>query len=410
MRTAILILLGALLVACVPVTDANLAGDAVLDNDTVLADYPAQSLPDTPEISPEEMNETGEEPQAEGEETETQSYFTITAVEGDLIELNPEAIDPDNDVVNYKFSEPFSEDGIWQTRIGDEGRHHVAVTATDGKSTTSETILVVVRRANRPPIVECQPITVKEGQIVDLHDHCTISDEDDEEVVVTYGGWMRGWKYQTTHEDAGTHTVVITASDREKNTVLHTVKQNVTITVLDVNRAPVFSDDFPTTITATEQDIITIPTNLISDPDNDRVTVRFSDPVDDKGVWKTRLGDAGTYEVDVVASDGDTTEKRTVTIRLALKNTPPVLKQIPAITVDEGETIELPISASDREGDALTISVSGWMENPTYTTTYDDAGEYTTRVTVSDGTHTVSEVVHITVRDRNRPPVFVTPA
>lgn len=389
-----------LAVACAPV-EQQVTGE-------VIADIPEE--PQLP-VEPVEPTENATEEPAEAAAPETEDiYFTVTAVEGDLVRLGPEAIDPDGDRVRYTFGEPFDDKGTWQTGIGDEGQYRVAVSATDGKDTTTETVLVVIQRANRPPVIDCQPVTVQEGEQVDLHDVCSITDTDDEEIVVTYGGWMGSWRYTTDYDDAGTHTVTITASDKRKGEILHTVTEDVRVTVQDVNRAPVFNDSFPTTISGTEGDVITLPRDLLTDPDGDRVTVTYSEPFDDKGIWKTRLGDAGEYSIDVVASDGKLTEKRTVTVRISLRNTAPTLKTIGDITVSEGETIRLPISATDREGDPLTTTVTGFMTGPTYTTTYDDAGEYTVKVIVTDGVFTTSEIVHITVLDRNRPPVFVTPA
>ncbi|HIH23542.1 TPA: hypothetical protein HA251_00755 [Candidatus Woesearchaeota archaeon] len=91
-------------------------------------------------------------------------------------------------------------------------------------------------------------------------------------------------------------------------------------------------------------------------------------------------------------------------------NTAPVLKTISDVTVKEGETIKLPISAIDREGDKLITTISGWMTGDTYKTTYDDAGSYTVKVTVTDGVFNTTQVVKVTVIDQNRPPVFVVPA
>jgi hypothetical protein len=96
----------------------------------------------------------------------------------------------------------------------------------------------------------------------------------------------------------------------------------------------------------------------------------------------------------------------TVEVVIALQDTPPVLRPIPDITVGEGERIELPVSATDREGDLLTVRVSGWMANETYVTTYSDAGSHQVTVRVSDGAHTVADDVLVTVRDVNRPPTF----
>ncbi len=288
--------------------------------------------------------------------------YTITKTEGDLVILAPEAVDPDGDTVSYSFTKPFDSQGRWQTNYGDAGNYTVIVTATDSKgASTSTPVLVVVQRANRPPSVRCpERIVVKETDTVSID--CAVSDPDNDTVTLTYTGWMTGQNYTTTYDDAGTHLVTVTASDGHG----HTVVSNVNVTVQDVNRPPVFPLDFPTKIVA--------------------------------------------QEGDVVASDGSTSVTKRVTVIINMVNTAPVLKRIPDITVNEGDTITLPLDATDREGDKLTYTVSGWMNSSTYTTNYNDAGSYTVKVTVSDGQLSDSQIVHITVLDVNRAPVFKVPA
>jgi len=381
--------LALLLVACVPVQPIDSPTGQVVEP-IPLPPEPTVSVPEP--VLPAEL-------------------FTVTYTEGDLVKLEPVAIDPDGTEISYSFTTPIGTDGTWQTQIGDEGEYRVAVGASDGLSQTVETVLVQILRANRPPVIDCDAdITVSETQTVDLHDLCVISDEDDTEVVVTYGGWMDSWNYDTTYDDAGTHTVRITASDRKDGATLHTVMEDITVRVTNVNREPVFSESVPVEIRATENDVVSIPTTGITDPDGDKLSFTYSAPFDKDGVWRTTLGDAGTYDITVVASDGETTQARTVKVVVGLLNTVPVLREMRPITVDEGEKIVLPISATDREGDTLTTTITGWMTSDTYQTTYSDAGEYTVTVSVSDGEYTATQKVDITVRDVNRPPVFVTPA
>jgi hypothetical protein len=87
-----------------------------------------------------------------------------------------------------------------------------------------------------------------------------------------------------------------------------------------------------------------------------------------------------------------------------------VLKNIDDIIVSEGDTVTLPIDATDREGDELNITVKGWMNSPTYTTTYGDAGVYLVTVMVSDKEFTTQQTLKVTVLEKNRPPVFRIPA
>jgi hypothetical protein len=402
MRNILSIAILVLLVACVPLEQARMpTGEVIKDTETLAPEIAELEEPLPPPETP--AFQRSDEPTGN-------ELYTIEGIEGELIQLRPEAVDPDGDKVTFTFSKPFDAEGRWQTMIGDEGKYTISVGATDGKTTTVESVRVIVGRANRPPVIDCRSVTVSEGENVDLHDACSISDEDDAEVIVTYSGWMGSWRYTTDYDDAGVHNVVITASDKRKGEILHTVIQDVTITVKNTNRAPVFSDSFPIVINAVEADVITLPQDMISDPDKDKVSVTFSEPFGTNGVWRTKIGDAGTYEVDVVASDGETSVKRRVTIKLGLLNTAPVLKRIPDITVKEGETVRIPVSATDREGDSLTIAFSGWMTEDTYKTTYSDAGSYTVKVTVSDGEFKAEQVVQITVEDVNRAPVFINPA
>jgi hypothetical protein len=96
------------------------------------------------------------------------------------------------------------------------------------------------------------------------------------------------------------------------------------------------------------------------------------------------------------------------------------MKFIPNITVEEGETVKITPDAADREDENLKITYSGWMKDSTYTTTFDDAypkgcnthgcsATYKVTVTASDGVLSVSQDVYVTVKDKNRAPVFVWP-
>ena len=64
-------------------------------------------------------------------------------------------------------------------------------------------------------------------------------------------------------------------------------------------------------------------------------------------------------------------------------------------------TITLNPTASDPDADPLTYTYSGWMTSSVYTTTDQDAGGHTVKVTVSDGELTDYQDVTITVLDTN---------
>ena len=160
--------------------------------------------------------------------------FDIVAIEGELIELDLNIYDPDGDDVTVTYSEPFDNEGKWQTERGDAGTYDVVVRATDGEETTTVTIPVVVEVDNQPPVLEVpEVIEVDEGETVFIE--VEAYDPDGDEVTITFSGWMDSDTYTTNFDDAGTYIVTVTASDG-----IDQVSKDVTIIVNDVNRPPVF--------------------------------------------------------------------------------------------------------------------------------------------------------------------------
>jgi len=334
----------------------------------------------------------------------TGSMMTVEKIEGDLIKLTPDAYDPDGDTVTYEFSEPFDKNGEWQTAEGDAGNYEVTVTATDGKLSTTEKVLVVVKPTNKAPIIDCpNKITVLETETVDLN--CNISDPEGKDVTVMYDGWIGSTPKKTGYDDAEVYSVTITANDGEK-----IATKTVEIEVLNKNRAPqVDAISADGTITVEEGETAAVNINAV-DPEGDRLTYKYSEPFNNKGEWQTKLGDAGTYDASVTVSDGESTTKVDFKVVVTQKNTAPTLEYIEPIIVDEGDTVKLNVNAYDREGDKVTIKISGWMNSEEYTTTYDDAGEHTVIVEATDGELTSRQEVKVTVNNKNRPPVFNIPA
>ncbi len=340
---------------------------------------------------------------------ETKASFTINGVEGDLIKIPVSAVDPDGDFLNYKFSKPFNEDGLWQTKIGDAGKYLVKVTVDDGTLSTSEFVLVNIARANRPPTIECSDkITVSEGETVKLD--CNIFDVDGDVVIVGYDGWMKTSTYKTTFGDAGIHTVVVRAKDKD-----HESFKEIKINVKKTNRAPVIEEMDPQEVM--EGETITIKP-VVSDPDGDSLTVTFSKPLNENGSWTPTFGDRGTYEITVSVTDGIDTTKQTFKLKVLKLNRAPVIKPIDTIRVKEGEMVEIPVKVFDPDGDDVVISYSGWMDSDKYQTTYTDAypdgcdkkgcvAVYTVKVSASDGILSDSQNVKVEVLDVNRPPKFI---
>jgi len=349
----------------------------------------------------EQIEETPKEEIIISDEEKQSADIIINVVEEDLIDLNPVAIDPDGDDVTYSFSEPFSPNGLWQTKRGDTGKYLVTITATDGELSTVQDALIVVGEANNLPIVECsKEIKVKEGEEVKLN--CNAYDPDDEALIITYEGWMESGTKQTNYDDAGTYTTHITVSDGENR-----ASTDVTVTVTNTNRAPIIEE--LNDIYATETEVIVIDAK-IEDPDGDEIEITYGEPLNDEGIFRTEDGDSGEYIVTITASDGDKTTKESFTLTIDDINTAPTMETISDIIIEETETVEINVEATDAEGDEITIIYEGWMETNTKQTNYDDAGTYTVTIAATDGEKTTSQEVNIIVHNKNRAPTFVIPA
>lgn len=395
------------IVLLIAITGCTQPADNTDDNFTNLSNYsPIDVTIDNTTVN--ETENTTTEPEVPAID-ESKASFTVKGKEGDLIKIPIDAVDPDGDFLEYAFGEPFNEKGLWQTNIGDEGKYLIKVSVSDGRLTTSEFVLIDVLRANRPPVIECEDeIEVSEGQEVVID--CNIYDVDGDVVIVGYDGWMKTASYTTTFGDAGEHTVIVRAKDKE-----HDSFKEVTINVKKTNRPPVINDLTDAEIMETETFSFQA---TATDADGDDVTIAYGEPLDENGEWTPTYGDRGTYTISVSASDDEDTTTQTFDLTVTKVNRVPVLKEIEPINVKEGEVIEIPVQAYDPDGDEVTILFDGWMDSRDYKTTYDDANpngcdekgctaEYIVKVTATDGTLQASQDVIITVEDINRPPVFV---
>ena len=383
------------LVACAPVEPA---ANNTTNVQLPTIDLPAEEVPSSNEGSTESNAAPAEDFAAH-----------LTFTEGDLVRLKTLAVDPDKDKVTLQFSKPFENDGVWQTKVGDAGDYPVSVVARDTKGAESrQRILVTIKHANRAPVITgADSLSVREGEKIVLD--YSAQDPDGDDVILSYSGWMKAASYTPTFEDSGVHEVIVTAEDGKTTT-----KKVVTITVGNSNRAPTLSLD-KTHYTVTELQRIALEA-AAADPDGDKVTVEFGEPLASDGTWTPQLDDAGEYTVTVTASDGtlETTKEIQLTVtptNRAPKVTVPTKDGV--LSVKEGDVIDMRnmIFITDPEGEEVAVTYSGWMNTPTYQTTFEDAGQHQMVVVAADDSmHTTTVTVTVIVADVNRPPVFVQPA
>ena len=238
------------------------------------------------------------------------------------------------------------------------------------------------------------------------------------------------------HETKASYTVTVTVSD---GTTIDRI--TVTITVTDVNEAPVFADGSSITLsidenTATGSNIGS--TLSATDPDDDTLTYTLGGTdaasfsiVGTTGQLKTKSDldyeTKSSYEVTVSVSDRSLTDSIKVTINIMDidENRAPAFAsdsttRSVAENTGSGVDIGIAVAATDADDDELTYTLGG-IDATTFSIDstsgqlrtksaldYETKTSYTVTITVSDGSLMDSITVTITVTDvtENRAPAF----
>ena len=297
----------------------------VPEENITVEEIPISEVPqEIPAIQPEEAKS-----EVKKVEEEVGAATVIIVEETDLVSLVPKAEDPDKDKLEFTFSSPLNQNGEWQTTYGDAGEYTVTITVSDGELTTSKDVLIIVNKKEETPTIDSfmpdkNTVTVDETNTIDFSAKASDLNKDK----LSYTWKLDGievsnkdsFDYETTYNDAGSHTVKVTVSDGALST------DNLwSVTVNNVNRKPVL-EKIPD-IKVKETETVKLSPKAI-DPDGDKITFNMSDPVGNDGVWNTTYEDAGTYTVTVTASDGIDEASQEVNIVVENVNRPPMILDI----------------------------------------------------------------------------------
>lgn len=159
---------------------------------------------------------------------------TIRITEGDTVQVDVSYEDPDGDDITITYPNEFNDDGTWETMIGDAGIHTFTIIVSDGENHVSVPLTVEVSKFNTAPIISpIEDIEVAEGDLITIN--VVATDEQEDDLIITFSGFMNSSTYQTDYEDAGDYNVLITVSDGQLSSQV-----NVPITIFNTNRPPVF--------------------------------------------------------------------------------------------------------------------------------------------------------------------------
>src|SRR3989344_5899345 len=308
--------------------------------------------------------------------------------ETDLVTLTPEAVDPDQDDVTYCYSPPLDKNGQWQTGYDDAGEYFIKINASDGVTSTTKEVLLIVDNKNQPPYLTEKKVRVKELQSIDLKQF--VADPDN---------------------DQGSFVTSFTINDGE-----FAVPVKLEVDVVNTNQPPLIQ------VTFSEEKVVRLQENeelsffaTVEEGDGDAVSYLWT--LNEKVIEDTSQGhyffdfdSAGEHLLTLVVSDGLKTVQKEWLVQVENINREPELDLSP-ITVEERETIQLSLPTKDADGDILTYSFEEKVnEEGIWKTSFDDAGSHSLSIYVSDGKKTVKERIKVTVLDVDQPPLLLLPS
>ena len=240
---------------------------------------------------------------------------------------------------------------------------------------------------------------VTEGDLVSFP-NLRASDPDGDQVTYTFDLPLDSkGEWQTMPGDAGNYLTTITASDGQNK-----VEQKVLIVVNQKNNPPSVTG-LSAQMVVDEGDTIRIRP-IVSDPDGDEVTVRYSGWMKNS-TYKTTYDDSGRFAVFVTASDGITEVTKEIEVVVNNVNRAPVLEGIDDLKVEIGDTVILKPKAQDPDSDEIVFSFTEpFDQGGRYTAVSGEKGTYQVTVTASDGKEMDKATFTLTVGTPNLPPVF----
>lgn len=252
-----------------------------------------------------------------------------TVDEMQILQFTITATDPDGDGLTYgagglpngALFDPATQTFTWTPTYAQAGNYVVSFTVTDNGSpaaSASETITITVSNVNRPPVLA--PIGDKntnEGELLQFT--ITATDPDGDTLTysadhlppeATFDPATQKFSWTPTYDQAGTYSN-IEFTVRDNGSPMEIDAEIITITVGNVNRAPVFTPIGSQQVLENQLLQFSVTAN---DYDGDAITHSTGtlprgasfDPAKGLFSWRPDYTQAGTYTVVFYASDNGT--------------------------------------------------------------------------------------------------------
>jgi len=289
----------------------------------------------------------------------------ITVKENEEISLKVLVVDPEKDLLEFTFEEPFNEQGKWLPSYDDEGSYIINFVVNDGEAEVTLRTGIEVLHASQPPkIVDIFSLDEKMELSEDTKLEYYVEAEDDEDTILFYKWELdgqlisneKGSEHYFNFDSAGTHLLRLIISDSIDSTT-----KEWNIEVENKNRKPEI-EHLPVTVNEGEEINLFFPE---TDLDKDLLVYEFEEPFNENGKWLTNYEDEGEYSIRVTASDEELKVTTEVEITVNNVDQAPVLEAPTDIFVNEGDYMVWDIDAYDPDGDEFSIKIKKMPDGST---------------------------------------------
>ena len=321
----------------------------------------------------------------------------------------------------------------WSPGYDQAGAYTVRFTVTDrlGAAAQADVSINVANRNRAPGFYKLDNQKTMAGSAMTFN--ITAFDPDRERLELSHSGLPAGatvsrvndttftFTWTPSQQDAGTFRTGFTVQDPEGAADRLSLALTVEVPEKAVNLPPVFKDtatfeleieegrSLELTVQAEDPNgdpVVVYARNLLQNADFDPVTSRFT--------FRPGFTQAGSYGFLLVATDGNLSTSRMLSVRVKDSDIPPLILPLADQEIFEGGQLTFVVTAVDSGGDALSYeaaslprgaSLDPLTGNFLFTPDYNQAGSYSIPVRVKDPAGNIAETtLSITVKNTNQPP------
>lgn len=353
----------------------------------------------------------------------------IKTKEDTIFNLSVKAIDTESNILTYHWILDNKSIGTtpnlqYYFDFESSGEHTLKLIIYDGFKETIRDWIFNVKAVNRAPELNLLPVMVKENDILNL-DLPKVDLDGDKITYDFIGPFDEHGTWRPDYNSSGKYTFLVIADDGQFKT-----KSNISVTVVDVDRAPTLQ--IPNEIIIDEGKTITFP--IISlDPDDDDIKITFDNAPKESNfnngtfTWTPNYNTIkrsggfisnilNTIRLEhliikekiiplIIKSCGkEKCTQKTLNIKINNVNRGPSLEINPNATFTETEIAKLNPISYDPDGDIIHYYYTEPLEKGVWKTNYEDSGEYTIYLTATDGYKGNTKPVKLTILNKNRKP------